>query len=391
MDLEKVKKEIRTFVIDELIPLEEKAKGWSYAALESALFDCCQNAKAMGYWLPQIPKEWGGMGLTNEQHGQISEILGLTLYGHFAFNCQAPDAGNMEILIEHGTPHQHEKYLKPLLEGKIRSCFAMTEPENAGSNPVMLSTTAQKEGENYLINGHKWFTSSADGAAFTIVMAVTDPDNENIHQRASQIIVPMDTQGFEIVRNIPVMGDVGEGYFSHAEVRFENVRVPLTNVLGKEGAGFAIAQERLGPGRIHHCMRWIGICERAFDMMCQRATTRQIAPGKSLATKQTIQNWIAESRANINAARLMVLDAARKIDEQGVYKTKIEISTIKFFVADVLCTVLDHAIQVHGALGITDDTPLAHWFRHERGARIYDGADEVHKSRVAKEVLKGYV
>ncbi len=346
--------------------------------------------KNEGLWLPQIAKEWGGMGLSLHDFGRVSEILGGCFYGHYLFNCQAPDAGNMEILIEHGTREQQDEYLKPLLEGNIRSCFAMTEPENPGSNPVILPTTAVEDGDDYAINGHKWFTSGADGASFAIVMAITNPDIENPYRRASQIIVPTDSHGYQLVRNIPVMGEEGSGYASHSEVRFENCKVPKKNILGKEGEGFAIAQNRLGPGRIHHCMRWIGICEKAFSLMCKWAVTREIAPGKKLADKQTIQNWIAECRAEINAARLMVLDAANKIDNQGIKSAKIEISTIKFYVAQVLDKVLDCAIQTHGALGVTDDTVLAYWYRHERGARIYDGADEVHKSRVAREILKGF-
>ncbi len=266
----------------------------------------------------------------------------------------------------------------------------MTEPELAGSNPTQMATTAVQEGDSYFIDGHKWFTSSADGASFTIVMAVTNPEEEKLHHRASQIIVPLDTPGFEIVRNISVMGDVGEGYFSHAEVRFNEVRVPKTNLLGEEGKGFAIAQERLGPGRIHHCMRWIGICERAFDLMCKRAVSRELSPGDVLANRQIIQVWIAESRAEINAARLMVLQAAWKIDKEGAYAARDEISVIKFYVAGVLQKVIDRALQTHGALGMTDDTPLAYWYRHERAARIYDGPDEVHKAVVARRILKGY-
>ena len=343
-----------------------------------------------GLWLPQIPEQWGGMGLSLTEFGRMSEVLGGSFYGHYLMNCQAPDAGNMEILIEHGTREQQDEYLKPLLAGNIRSCFAMTEPENPGSNPTLMSTTAVIDGDDYVINGHKWFTSSADGASFAIAMVVTDPENENPYLRASQIIVPTDTSGYQFVRNIPVMGEEGAGYSSHAEIKFNNCRVPKSNVLGKSGAGFAIAQNRLGPGRIHHCMRWIGICEKAFSLMCQRAASREISPGKMLATKQTVQNWIAECRAEINAARLMVLDAANKIDVHGAKASKVEISTIKFYVAQVLDKVLDCAIQTHGALGITDDTVLAYWYRHERGARIYDGADEVHKSRVAREILKSY-
>jgi alkylation response protein AidB-like acyl-CoA dehydrogenase len=253
-----------------------------------------------------------------------------------------------------------------------------------------MSTTAVRDGDDYVINGHKWFTTAADGAAFAIVMAITNPDAEKRHARASQIIVPLDTPGVEHVRLMPIMGDVGEDWMSHSELRYNDVRVPVSNLLGNEGTGFLIAQERLGPGRIHHCMRWIGIAERAFDMMCRYSAERELAPGKPLATRQTVQNWIAESRAEINASRLMVLDAAEKIDAVGAYQSRVEISTIKFYVAGMLQRVLDRAIQVHGGLGITDDTLLSFWFRHERGARIYDGPDEVHKTVVARQELKKY-
>lgn len=372
------------------IPLEPLVLQQGFAAALPALAEARQQVREQGLWAPHLPREYGGLGLSLGQFARISEELGRSIVGHYLFNCQAPDIGNMEVLISHGTPEQREQFLGPLASGETRSCFAMTEPENPGSNPVWLGTTAVPEGESYLLNGHKWFTSAADGAAFAIVMAVTNPDAASQHKRASQIIVPLDTPGFELVRNIKIMGEEGADYLSHAEVRFTNCRVPRTNLLGQEGAGFTIAQERLGPGRIHHCMRWIGICERAFDMMCSRAASRELAPGKPLASRQSVQHAIAESRAEINAARLMVLDAAHAIDQRGAEAARIEISLIKFFVAGVLQRVLDRAIQVHGALGITDDTPLAFWYRHERGARIYDGADEVHKSVVARQILKGY-
>jgi alkylation response protein AidB-like acyl-CoA dehydrogenase len=276
------------------------------------------------------------------------------------------------------------------MRGEIRSCFSMTEPEQPGSNPVHLTTRAVTDGDDYVIDGHKWFTSSADGAAFAIVMAVTDPDATSPYARASQIIVPTDAPGFRLVRNIPIMGDVGSDYFSHAEVVYEGCRVPRANLIGREGQGFALAQERLGPGRIHHCMRWIGFSERALDLLCRRAATRELAPGRPLGSKQAVQHWIAESKAEIHASRLMVLDAAEKMEREGAYAARVDISLIKFFVAGVLQRVVDRAIQVHGALGVTDDTILSFIMRHERGARIYDGPDEVHKSVVARQVLKGY-
>lgn len=379
---------VREFVSSRLVPLEPRL-GEGFRALEPALAAVRAEAKAQGLWAPQIAREHGGMGLDLLSHALVSEELGRSPLGHYALNCQAPDAGNMEILHAFGTPAQQEQWLRPLVDGRIRSCFAMTEPERPGSNPTWLLTTARRDGEFWVLDGHKWFCSSADGARFAIVMAVTDPEAPP-HLRASQIIVPLDTPGFEFVRNIPVMGDAGSGWMSHAELRLRDCRVPLENLLGGQGAGFAIAQERLGPGRIHHCMRWIGICERSFELMCRRAATREIAPGKPLGTKQTVQTWIADSRAEIDAARLMVLNAAWQMERRGAQGARIEISTIKYFVAGIMQEVVDRAVQVHGALGISDDTVLAAFYRHERAARIYDGADEVHRTVVAKRVLRGY-
>ena len=390
MNFEEIKLKITKFVKDELYSLEPWILNCEWNEKLPKLNELREKVKNQGLWLPQISKNYGGLGLTNAQHGEVSEILGASPYGHYVFNCQAPDAGNMEILIEFGTKEQKEKYLKPLLNGNIRSCFAMTEPDFAGSNPVNMGTIAKKQGDNYVINGHKWFTSGFDGAEFAIVMLISNPDSENPHKKASQIIVPIKTKGLEFVRNVQIMGHSGGGWESHSEIKFNDVKVPLTNILGADGEGFSIAQKRLGPGRIHHCMRWIGICERSFDLMCERASTRELAHGKKLADKQIIQNWISECRAEINAARLLVQDAAHKIDKQGAYKTRNEISIIKFYCANVLQKVVDCAIQVHGAKGVTDDTILASYYRHERAARIYYGADEVHKSRLARQILKKY-
>jgi len=381
---------IRDFMRQEVYPLEADFTEKRFRDMLPVLHQKRRKVKEMGLWAPHIPKNYGGVGLSLTEFAHISEELGRSPLGHYLFNCQAPDVGNMEILMHYGTEEQKETYLMPLIRGDIRSCFAMTEPDYPGSNPVWMGTTAVKEENDYVINGRKWFASSAEGSAFAIVMAITNPEAESRHQRASQIIVPTGTPGFNLVRNIPVMGDRGDGWASHGEIIYENCRVPQTNRLGPEGAGFAIAQERLGPGRIHHCMRWIGICERAFELMCARAATRQLAPGKPLGTRQIVQEWIADSRAEINAARLMVLQAVWKIDREGAYAAREEISLIKFFVAGVLQRVLDRAIQVHGGLGVTDDTPLSFWYRHERAARIYDGADEVHKSVVAKRILRRY-
>lgn len=379
-----------SFVRDYLFPIEQDAIYGSFKNALPKLKALRSKAKEMGLFAPHLSKEDGGMGLSLSEFGRISEVLGKSPLGHYVFNCQAPDIGNMELMHQFASKELKDKYLKPLQQGEIRSCFAMTEPQHAGSNPVHLSTTAVKVGDEYIINGHKWFTSSADGAAFTIVMAVTDPENPNPYQRASMILVPLDNPGYQLVRNIPIMGDVGEDYFSHGEVKFTDCRVPASNLIGQEGWGFALAQERLGPGRIHHCMRWIGICERAIELMCKRALSRELDPGKPLAAQQSVQNWIAESVASVKASRLMVLATAEKIDQEGAKAAKEDISTIKFFVSDVLMKTLDKAIQIHGALGITDDTILSFYYRHERGARIYDGPDEVHKTVLAKRILKQY-
>ncbi|MEO6393372.1 MAG: acyl-CoA dehydrogenase family protein, partial [Pyrinomonadaceae bacterium] len=326
--------DLRGFMRTEVFPLEERFLNEPLSEVQPALDALREEVKANSWWAPHLPAEWNGMGLSLPDFARVGEELGQSIIGHYLFNCQAPDCGNMEILMEYGTAAQKETFLRPLSAGDIRSCFSMTEPEHAGSNPVWMSTTAVKDGDEYVINGHKWFTSAADGASFAIVMAVTDPDAAP-HERASQIIVPLDTPGFTRVRNTSVMGHSGGGYFSHAEVRYENCRVPQTNILGAEGRGFALAQQRLGPGRIHHCMRWIGICERAFDLMCRRAATRELSPGKMLGEKQAIQHWIAESRASIDAARLLVLRTAERIEAEGQTAVREDISLIKFFVANV--------------------------------------------------------
>jgi alkylation response protein AidB-like acyl-CoA dehydrogenase len=293
----------------------------------------------------------------------------------------------MELLREFGTESQCERWLAPLARGELRSCFAMTEPDYPGSNPVWMGTRAVRDGNDYVIDGRKWFASAADGARFAIAMAVTDPDAEP-HRRASMIVVPTDTPGFRLVRNIPCMGHAGDDWASHGELAFEGCRIPRENLLGAEGAGFAMAQARLGPGRIHHAMRWIGVCRRAFDLLCSRAATRQLGPGDRLGNRQTVENWIAESLAAIEAARLLVLHAAWIIDTQGIGAAREAISLVKFHVAGIMQETVDRAIQAHGALGISDDTVLSWFYRQERGARIYDGPDEVHKAVVARRILK---
>ena len=271
---------IREFMEREVVPLENVMLHGDDAELQAGVAAAQAKVRQMGLWAPNHPVEFGGLGLSLVDHGLFAEAVGRSPLGMTVFGTQAPDAGNIEILHDYGTPEQHEQWLRPLVAGEIRSCFSMTEPETAGSNPTLLATTARIEGDEYVINGQKWFTSSADGAAFAIVMAVTDPDAPP-HLRASMIIVPTDTPGFHLARNVSVMGHAGSGHASHGEVIYQGCRVPRSNLLGQEGGGFAIAQARLGPGRIHHCMRWLGIAQRAFEMMCERAAIREVAGGRA--------------------------------------------------------------------------------------------------------------
>ncbi|MCH8901308.1 MAG: acyl-CoA dehydrogenase family protein [Chloroflexi bacterium] len=351
------------------------------AEAEELMKELQAKTKAMGMWAPHLPAEADGMDIGFLAYAYINEILGRSPYAPRAFGAQAPDSGNAEILHQFGTPEQKERWLKPLVAGEIRSCFSMTEPEVSGADPTGLRTRAVRDGDEWVIDGHKWFTSGAIGASFAIVMCVSDPDAEP-HSRMSQIIVPTDTPGFEIVRPIPVMGETRG---AHCEIRYTDCRVPVTNTLGEPGDGFRIAQKRLGPGRIHHCMRWLGQSQRAFELMCRRALSRE-AFGSTLAEKQTIQNWIADSAAEIQAARLLTMHAAHKVDQGS--EARVEISIIKFWGAKVLHDVIDRAIQVHGALGVSGDTPLESMYREARAARIYDGPDEVHRMVVARRILR---
>jgi acyl-CoA dehydrogenase len=379
---------IADFMEREVMPLEQVMLFGDPDELQRGVEAAQAKVKQMGLWAPNHPVDFGGLGLSLVDHGLFAEAVGRSPLGMTVFGTQAPDAGNIEILHEFGTPEQQERWLRPLVGGEIRSCFSMTEPETAGSNPTLLATTAVVDGDDYVINGQKWFTSSADGAAFAIVMAVTDPQAPP-HQRASMIIVPTDTPGFHLVRNVSVMGHAGSGHASHGEVIYQSCRVPRGNLLGQEGGGFAIAQARLGPGRIHHCMRWLGIAQRAFEMMCDRANRRHIdLDGSTLADRQVIQHWAAELDAEIRCARLLTLHAAWTIDQHGAKAARDEIAAIKFTVANTMLKAVDTAIQVHGALGVTDDTVLSYWYRHERAARIYDGADEVHKTSLGRRILR---
>ncbi len=348
------------------------------------LKDIRKRAKAEGLWNLFLPDEEYGAGLKNYEYAPLCEIMGRSPLGPRAFNCSAPDTGNVEILAEFGTAEQKKRWLQPCLDGAVRTCFSMTEPEAAGSDPTTLQTRAIRRGDDYVINGHKWFTSGAIGSAFAIVMAVTNPDAPP-HERASQIIVPIYAPGLELVRAVPVMGHTGGG--GHCEIFYKDCRVPVTNLLGKEGGGFAIAQARLGPGRIHHCMRMIGVAERGFELMCQRANTRW-THGSYLAEKANIQEWIADSRIEIDSTRLMVMHAAWKMDTLGKREARQEIAMIKVMTANMVMRVLDRAIQVHGAAGVSDDFPLARMWRDSRGLRIADGPDEVHRMTIARRELR---
>jgi acyl-CoA dehydrogenase len=384
---------IREFMDEHVYPVEQEA----HRALDEevrpgvpypqVLVDLRERAKSDGLWNLFLPDERFGPGLTNWEYGMLCEEMGRSpAVAPMAFNCSAPDTGNMEILADHGTEEQTRRWLQPLLDGEIRSCFSMTEPETSGSDPTQLASRADLDGDEWVINGHKWFTSGYNGASVAIAMVVTDPDAP-AHKRASMILVPIDTPGFTGVRPVPVMGhDAGPG---HWEVRYEDCRVPAANLLGERGAGFAIAQDRLGPGRIHHCMRAIGGAERAFEIMCRRANEREAFGGK-LAEKQFVQDFVARSRMEIHGARLMVLHAAWKMDTEGKRAARQEISMIKVVAANVHGAVLDRAIQVLGALGVSDDTPVAAMWRHGRVLRLVDGPDEVHKMVIALRELNRF-
>ncbi len=377
------------FMDEHVYPAEKIAKEQVHASgdehLEPPIVkELKKKAQAQRLWNLFLPDAEYGAGLKNWEYGVLCEVMGRSPIAPRIFNCNAPDTGNMEILAEFGTPEQKKRWLEPMLAGEMRSCFSMTEPETAGSDPTLLRTRAVRHGDHYVINGHKWFTSGAYGASFAIAMVVTDPDAP-AHRRASMIIVPTDTPGFNLIRAVSVMGHTGGG--GHCEIRYEDCRVPATNLLGTEGGGFAIAQARLGPGRIHHCMRCVGAAERALELLCKRANTR-FTHGSLLAEKGVIQNWVAESRMEIDSARLMVLHAAWKMDTVGKKEARQEIAMIKVIAANMMMNVLDRAIQVFGAMGVSDDTPIARMWRDGRSMRLADGPDEVHKMTIARRELR---
>jgi acyl-CoA dehydrogenase len=382
---------MRTFVREEIWPIETIASELGRDALDRIYAPLQQRVKERGLWAAHLPSELGGQGFGQVKLGLMHEILGTSIYGPSAFGCQAPDSGNSEILAIAGTPEQKERWLHPLLAGELRSGFSMTEPDTPGSDPTQLRTRAVRDGDGWVLNGHKWFTTNGSIADFLIVMAVTDPDAEP-HRRASMFVVPVDTPGVNIVRDVPTMEQPFEHFGTlggHTEVLYEDVRVGPDGLLGAEGDGFVISQQRLIPGRIHHCMRWLGVARRAFDMLCERSLYRPVRGGV-LRDKQTVQNWIADSAAEMQAARLMTLHAAWKIDMYGSHAARLEVSLIKYFGARVLHDVIDRAIQAHGALGFSTDLPLEAMYRHARHARFVDGADEVHRESVARQILRTY-
>jgi acyl-CoA dehydrogenase len=382
---------MREFVREEIWPLETIEDELDQAAFDRIYAPLQEQVKERGLWAAHLPPELGGQGFGQLKLGLMHEILGTSTYAPYAFGCQQPDSGNSEILALAGTPEQKERWLYPLLAGELKSAFSMTEPETPGSDPTQLAARAVRDGDGYVISGHKWFTSNGSIADFLIVMAVTDPDAPP-HQRASMFIVPVGTPGVEIVRDVGTM-EHPESRFGvlggHTDIVYRDVRVGRDALLGEEGEGFVIAQHRLVPGRIHHCMRWLGVAQRALDMMCERALYRPVRGGL-LRDKQTVQNWIADSSIQIQAARLLTLYAAWKIDTQGSSAARTDVSRIKVFGAQMLYDVVDRALQLHGGLGFSTDMPLEAMYRFARHARFVDGADEVHRESIARHVLRGY-
>jgi len=373
-----LKERFRSFINNEVIPQEPLLDKGGDAA-DQAMAALKARAKELGLWALGHPAEIGGGDLPFMSFVYMNEIIGRSHYGQQAVGSLSMQDSIMLHL--YGTEAQKEQWLRPLVEGDIYPSVGLTEPEVAGSDPTLMRTTARLEGDEWVINGHKWFTTGANIAAFTSVFCETEPDQHK-HAKFSSIIVPTDTPGYQIKRVVPTMGSTLGG---HCEVELNNVRVPRENLLGGRGQGFVIAQKRLGPGRIFHCMRWLGQAQRAFELMCEYAKVRY-AHGSMLAEKGEIQRYIAESAAEIQAARLMTLDAARLMDQGD--EARVQISLIKFWGARMLHNVIDRAIQVHGGLGVTSDTPLEHMYREARFARIYDGPDEVHRMVVARQLLK---
>ncbi|MEX0943441.1 MAG: acyl-CoA dehydrogenase family protein [Pseudomonadales bacterium] len=353
---------------------------------QQLVHDLRDYVKDSNLWAPHLPKEYGGMGIGFLGHAYMNEILAWSPYSNYIFGVQAPTSGNQSVLIKYGTEEQKKKFLEPTIRGEQTSCFSMTEPDNAGSDPRSIQTTAVRDGDEWVINGRKWFTSNGINASWALVMCRTEEEDGEggTNQKMTQIIVPTDTPGFNIERSVPVWGHVGG---SHCEITYKNVRVPLENQLGSRGSGHAAAQDRLGAGRVYHCMNCVGQMWRAFDLMVKRTTERQVHGGL-LQDKQFTQGAIADSYMDIQASRLMTINCAQVIDAGGDPRT--EISAIKIFVPNALHRVVDRAIQIHGAMGVSGDTPLAGMYLGARTLRIADGPDEVHRILIAKNVLKRY-
>jgi acyl-CoA dehydrogenase len=384
-DVEDVRMRVRKFMDEEVRPTEEKLRHneADRNGYVSAISGLRQRAHDLELWNPHLPKEWGGMGLGNVAMAFVSAEAGRTGIGPYVLNAQAPDEGNMHTLLHHANDAQKEKYLRPLAEGRSRSCFAMTEPEVAGSDPTGIQTFAQKDGDDWVINGHKWFISGAKGARFAILIARTDPDADPPQARNSAFLVDLPSDGWEIVRDIDTMA--GQG--NHCEIRITNLRVPAENMLGQRGHGHLLGQARLGPARLAHCMRWIGQAEVALEMLVDRALKRE-AHGSLLADKQAIQWMMADSAMELYTGKLMVLHAAYRIENGLPFRQ--EVSMAKHHVANALWRIVDRAIQVHGALGYSTDTPLERLMRNARSARLVDGADEVHQQTIARNVIAAF-
>ncbi|MFZ0659592.1 MAG: acyl-CoA dehydrogenase family protein [Candidatus Binataceae bacterium] len=372
---------IRAFIKEEIEPAEaemQKSGNW-----RDGIIELRKKARQRKLWLPHMPPEFGGLGLDAMGIAMVSAECGRNRLAAFIVNCQAPDEGNMHTMLHFATPAQKEKYLRPLCEGRIRSCFAMTEPEVAGSDPTQIQTSAVKEGDHWVLNGHKWFISGAHGAKFAIVIAKTDPDADPPQARNSAFIVDLPNPGFEIVRDIDTMAGKG----NHCEIRLTNCIVSADSMLGPRGQGHTLGQVRLGPARLAHCMRWIGSAEVALEMMVKRAMERKVQGGY-LIDKQAIQFKIAESTMELYQCKLMVLHSAYLIQNKMPFKQ--EVSMAKHHVANTLWRICDRAIQVHGALGYSTDTPLESMLRHARSARLVDGADEVHMTQIARHAIEAF-
>ncbi len=386
-----LREKVWRFMDERIRPAEEEYwRGFSAETIPQRISPVMEElkteARRRGLWNLFLPDKRFGPGLTNLEYGALAEIMGWSAIASEAMNCSAPDTGNMEVLAQFGTPEQQETWLQPLLAGEIRSCIGMTEPEVASSDPTQLATRIDRERGDYVINGHKWFTSGAahPSAKVILLIGVTHPDAER-HARHTMVLVPIDSPGVTIVRQLKVFGFDDPG--SHCEVLLENVRVPQTNRIGDEGTAFMIAQARLGPGRLHHCMRLIGAAERALSLMCERAKSRT-AFGKRLAEQGVVREQIAKSRIEIEQARLLCQKAAWLLDTQGSLGARFEISAIKVVAPNVAQTVIDRAIQVHGGAGVSQDLPLTQMFAYARSARFMDGPDEVHYSIIGREELK---